>query len=353
MGPRTAVKRATSIFLAIAGVGLAVAIVVWLGAGKVVRAVLSVGWGGFALIVLWSFVLFGVLALAWRLVCRGSSYPAVLWGRLVREGGSNILPFSEVGGVAFGARALVLARVPWARALASSIADVSAEFIGEIPFMLFGLTVIFGRRGLASILVPLCVGLGLLAAAVAGLVWAETHSARVFRALGRRIAARTAKKRERQADALQGEFDRIFSEPRRMIAAAGIHFLGWLGGGVTVWLTYRFLGGHIGLVPAIAIEGLLSGALAVAFLIPGGLGVQEASYVALGHLFGMPAHMSLGLSFLRRARDIVVGAPALLSWQIAEARQLRKHRPGECEDDSAPLSPGPDPATPPQAPEPR
>ena len=38
----------------------------------------------------------------------------------------------------------------------------------------------------------------------------------------------------------------------------------------------------------------------------------------------MPAHMSLGVSLLRRARDIVVGAPALLSWQVTEARRLRE-----------------------------
>ncbi len=38
----------------------------------------------------------------------------------------------------------------------------------------------------------------------------------------------------------------------------------------------------------------------------------------------MPAHLSLSLSLLRRARDIVVGAPALVSWQVAEAAALRK-----------------------------
>jgi uncharacterized membrane protein YbhN (UPF0104 family) len=73
-----------------------------------------------------------------------------------------------------------------------------------------------------------------------------------------------------------------------------------------------------------ALEGMLSGALAIAFLVPAGIGVQEASYVALGQLFGMPAHLSLSLSLLRRARDIVVGAPALASWQVAEAAALRR-----------------------------
>jgi len=36
--------------------------------------------------------------------------------------------------------------------------------------------------------------------------------------------------------------------------------------------------------------------------VPGGLGTQEISHVAIGSLFGMPAHMSLGVPLIRRAR---------------------------------------------------
>ncbi len=93
-------KRA-SILLAILGVGLGIGLVVWLGAGKVVHAVTSVGWIGFAVLVGWQFLVFIVLAEAWRLLCRHGRFGALVFGRLVREGGTNILPFSEVGGTRF------------------------------------------------------------------------------------------------------------------------------------------------------------------------------------------------------------------------------------------------------------
>ena len=50
--------------------------------------------------------------------------------------------------------------------------------------------------------------------------------------------------------------------------------------------------------------------------------MEEVSYVLIGQVFGVPASLSIGLSLLRRARNIVIGAPALIAWQIVEARRL-------------------------------
>lgn len=317
-----------SILLGVLGVGLGIALVVWLGAGKVVHAVTSVGWRGFGILVGWQLLLFIVLAEAWRLVCRHGRFGALVFGRLVREGGTNIMPFSEVGGLVFGARAVMLAGVRWPRAIASSLADVTAEFVGELPFILFGFIMLITYDPHSSLVGPLTGGVGLVLLGAAGLVWAEKHAHRLFHGLGRRIAARFSSAAAKGADEVEREFNIIFSSARRLGAASGLHLLGWIGGGVTVWLAYHLQGGHVSIAAAMAIEGLLSAALAVAFLVPAGIGVQEAAYVAIGALFGMPASLSLGLSLLRRARDIVIGAPALVAWQVAETRALRK-RPGE------------------------
>lgn len=254
----------------------------------------------------------------------GAKLWAVVWGRLVREGGVNILPLSEFGGLAFGARAVTLTGVPGPRAIASIVADVAAEFMGEIPFIVFGIVMLSARQPNSSLVLPLAVGLGLLAGAFAAMIWAEHHWAALYRAITRRVASRWLRRVAEQADATQHELDNLLGRTRRLGAAAAIHLVGWSGGGLTVWIAYRLLGGRIDIVSAMALEGTLSGALAVAFLVPAGIGVQEASYVALGRLFGMPAHLSLSLSLVRRARDIVVGAPAVASWQAAEAAALRR-----------------------------
>jgi hypothetical protein len=45
--------------------------------------------------------------------------------------------------------------------------------------------------------------------------------------------------------------------------------------------------------------------------------------MALGHAFGIEPSVALGLSLLRRGREIIIGIPVLLAWQIMEMRNLR------------------------------
>ena len=68
---------------------------------------------------------------------------------------------------------------------------------------------------------------------------------------------------------------------------------------------------------------LLGALLGAAFLVPGGAGVQEAGYVGLGVAFGLPPEVALGVSLLRRARDLAFGVPILAVWQWTEWRRLR------------------------------
>ena len=53
-------------------------------------------------------------------------------------------------------------------------------------------------------------------------------------------------------------------------------------------------------------------------------GVQEAGYIGLGALFGIPAELALGAALLRRGRDLAWGVPILLAWQWREVRRLRR-----------------------------
>lgn len=314
--------KKVAVVIAIAGVGLGVGLVVWFGAGKIWQALTAVGWGGFAIIVAWQLVTFLVLGTAWHVVYPAGRWPVLVWGRLVREGAANILPFSEAGGLVLGARAIAIEGVPLAASIASSLADTAAEFIGEIPFILFGVVVLLAHGPKESVLIPAIIGASLVLAGGGALIWAERHSARLFQAIGKRIAKRWTRRGRAEAVEVEREFEGLFASARRIGCAAGLHLIGWMSGGVTVWICYSLLGAKVSLLSCIAIEGLLSAALVVAFLVPMGLGVQEVSYVLIGRAFGVPAYLSIGLSFLRRARDITIGAPALASWQIVEARRL-------------------------------
>jgi uncharacterized membrane protein YbhN (UPF0104 family) len=88
------------------------------------------------------------------------------------------------------------------------------------------------------------------------------------------------------------------------------------------------MGHPLPFLSVVTIESLLFAARNAAFIVPSGLGVQEGVYALLGPLFGLPSEAALALSLLKRARDIAIGVPVLLTWQGAEARQSWKDRKG-------------------------
>lgn len=315
-----------SIALALAGLLLGTALIAWFGIDRVINGVRRVGWGDFAAIVGWQLVLFAVLGLAWDAIvpAREGRRPWVfVWGRMVRDASANCLPFSQVGGFVFGARAATLHGVSWSLATASTVVDVTAEFLAQLAFTAIGLGVLLARAPESSLAVPVEVGLGLAVMAGVALIWLQQGAAPLFAKLGRRIAGRWFENAQDRVDVLQAELVLIYGHAARLAIGFFVHLLGWLGTGVAGWITYRALGVPIDLDDALAIEALLSAMAAIAFLVPVNAGVQEAGYAGLGAIFGVPPELSLGVSLVRRARDLAVGIPILLFWQFLEMRHLR------------------------------
>lgn len=314
-----------SIAFAIIGLLLGTLLIAWFGAGQVVDSVLSVGWGGFALVVAWQLVLFAICGLAWTAVMPEPWRRAwlIIWGRMVRDAATNCLPFSPIGGFLFGGRALTLQGVPGSIAAASTIVDVTAEVLAQIAFAALALILLIARQPNSTLAIPLAIGLGVAVLAVGLFFWLQRGAAGIFSRLGRRIAGEWFENAQERMDTLQTELNQIYGQTGRLALGFAIHLLGWLGTGVAGWLGFHLLGADIDLDAALIIEGLLHAAFAVAFMVPANVGVQEAVYAGLGALFQVPPDVSLGVSLLRRARDIAVGVPILLIWQLLEMRRLR------------------------------
>ena len=316
-----------SLVLAIVGLLLGTVLVGWFGAGRVFAGVLSVGWGGFALVLGWQLVLFAVLGLAWDAIAPRREARKVwlfIWGRMVRDASANCLPFSQVGGFVFGARAVTLHGVGWPLATASTVVDVTAEFLAELAFTGIGLGILIARAPESKLAVPVEIGLGLAVMAGMALIALQQGAAPLFAQLGRRIAGRWFRDARERVDVLQTELSLIYGHTFRLVVGFLVHLLGWLMTGVAGWITYRLLGVRIDFDDALAIEALLAAASAATFLVPVSAGVQEAGYAGLGAIFGVAPELSLAVSLVRRARDLALGVPILLIWQVFEMRRLRR-----------------------------
>ncbi len=315
-----------SLALALAGLALTTVLIGRSGAGRVFAGVLRAGWGGFGLYLGWQCVMFLPLGLAWDAIARGRGerrLPVFIWGRMVRDAASNALPFSQLGGFVIGGRAVMLAGISWALATASTVLDVTAEFLAEVVFAGIGLGVVLLHDPGTKLRIPIALGMAGGVAAAGVFIWMQRGANSLFARLGGRIAAGRFAGTAERLDALGQELAVLHAHNGRLAVSFLLHLLGWMMSGVGTFIAYRALGVPVKFEVALAIEALLSAISAATFLVPAGIGVQEASYAGLGAIFGLPVDISLSVSLLRRARDLSLGIPILLAWQAWEMRRLR------------------------------
>ena len=334
-------KRLSLAFM-LAGILLAILMVVAFGAHHVLAALLSVGWGGFALMVAAQLAVTLLLALAWFIIlpeARLRTYLILYWGRLVREGGGRFLPFLPVGGFVMGARAVSLTGMPMPLAAASTLVDVAAEFSAEVLFAALGLVVLVVWQPHSSLILPVGAGIVIAGLAAGVFIALPGRGTRLVQKLAARIGAGESPALG-PLDRMADQFDAIYGRKPAIMVAILCHFLGWLGSAAMSWLAYHLLGARITISQALAIEALLRAALSMTFFVPGAAGVQEAAYAGLGAIFGVPVDISVAVSLLTRARDLVIGLPALLIWQWLEIHALRRDgRPLGRRDSNAKFAP--------------
>jgi putative membrane protein len=307
---------------------LGAGLLVWLlwraGLPAIVGAVARMGVAGFATLIAFQLGLTLMMGLAWGLLGAGradSTFGRYVWGRLVRDAAGQALPFSQVGAVVLGGRALSLEGVDGAFATASTVTDLAVEFTGQVAFVALGAGLLAYFRPHEPIGRPvLFVILGLVAMAAA-LVVAQLRGAPVIERLLRRFLNRNSGGSEGSLPVAQA-FAEIRRRPTALMLAWILHFAGWVLGAVQTWLTLRFLGAPVSLGGALVIDSLTAGAKAVGFLIPGSLGVQEGALILLGQLFAVASPAALALSLVRRGRDLVIAAPTLVLWQMLHGERI-------------------------------
>lgn len=320
--------KARVILAAVAGLALVTGIVAWIGVRAVAGAISALGWGGFALFCLSWLPVVAILGAAWLaatpwLAVRRAGI--LVWARMLRDAGSEVLPLTQVGGIAVGARAVIAAGVPESRAVASTLTDVVVEVAGQVLYTLIGLAVTATRLTgaiAAPILWPALGGLTLLFAVAAGFLAGQRRaSAWIERQVGQRLPASLGR-----VEAVTAALDEILARRGRIALAVALHLAAWIASAATSWLALHLMGVPIGFAEVIALESLMYAVRTVGFALPGNLGVQEGAYVLLGPMFGVPAGDVLALSLLKRGRDLAVGVPVLLIWQAREGHGLLRRR---------------------------
>jgi len=312
------------------GVILCVALVVRQGVGSVAAAAAGVG-SGFLVILLLHLAQVTADGMGWRAVLAGEPRPPAglfVWGRWIAESVNDLLPVMGVGGNVVRARALAGAGVPGPTAGASVLVDMTVIMSTQLPVTLLGLGLLVAYFDAGALVGRVLLGVLVPASMLAGFVLAQRRG--LFGA-GARLIERFVQSSEQlaisgSAAALDREVHRLYRNRGALLAAVAWHALGWLIGTTEVWLTLHYLGHTVSLASAVMWQSLADVVRTAAFFVPGALGVQEASYLVLGRLLGVPPDAALALSLIGRARELIFGAPGLLAWRARSAAALRSRR---------------------------
>jgi putative membrane protein len=315
----------------LAGVIAAVYLVWSIGFDSVFGAIARAGFAGLALLCLYALVVFVSLAFAWYFLLPPAERRAVsdlYIARLVRDSIAEISPFSPVGGMVAAARLMILKGMSPAYAAASVAADATTEAMAQVAFLAFGLGWGFTQfqhlQGSGPLTQAMIAVLLLAAPGIALLIFLQKRGA----GFAQRIAGRFFPQ-VREGVSFRAAIEELYDSPSRLAISAAWHLIAWIGAGGGTFIAFRLVGGEISLTNAVALEALLCTIRSIAAFVPAAIGVQEAGYVMLAPLFGLSAEMGLAVSLLKRAREIVLGVPALIYWQTVEGRAVLRaaHEP--------------------------
>ena len=304
------------------GIGVLALVLTHFDLGLVRQALGRAGFGGLAIVTGAGLAAELVLAIGIiPLLPRPMPLRVVFAARQLRDSSSDVLPITQIGGVAFAARAFVLAGLDAFSASASVIADLTTETFAQGLYVLAGVGASLSLLHRNALLSPwtgamlagaLFLSIGSLLFAVLqlnGSRWAEKIGGRLFSGSMGNFS-----------EAVHG----IYRRRGKVATSILLQFAGWIASGLWLWVVLKVMDIDAGLGSAIAIQALVEGLRSATVFVPAAIGVQEAGYAAVAPVFGLPPEIGLAVSLLRRARDILVAVPVLLIWQLLETRRAAR-----------------------------
>ena len=265
-------------------------------------------------------------AIAWQLLLpQGSTLTLAqaCFARWIGEAVSALVPASTVGGELARVRVATVVGLPAPVAGASVLVDLTLATITQVVFSIAGVAALFHLSGDGGGMVAqIAIGVTVFAVLIAGFLAIQLGAPlrRLAALLGPMVGERARDRMIHNARLADGVLTAIYAQHHSLIASAIWRLAGWVAGAGEFWLGLYLLGHPIGLVEAVMLESLVQAARSAAFIVPAGLGVQEATLVGLGTTIGVPAEAALALSLLKRSRELLLGVPGLVAWTVLERR---------------------------------
>jgi putative membrane protein len=318
-------KRLTILALLV-GLAAVAALVVWQGAAEIARAMGELGLG--VLLLLPVYVLYLLISAAsFRYLFPVYQIPAVvpLFNALWIGGAVNtVFPVAQLGGEAVKARILHYYGSSGPVAACAALADTTVSalslaiwgfvgvgslfYLGVDPKIAMGIltgVALFSASAVAFFVLQRIGTVGFLAKSVSGLSETKRWGVVIDNVKDVDVAVRA-----------------VYGDKIRFGMSILVRLLARFAMSLEIWVAASLMGHPIGLIEAFMFRSLIATVRGAAFFVPQGLGVQEAAFIALGGLVGVPPGIALSISLATRVRELIESIAGVLMWQHLEGKSL-------------------------------
>jgi putative membrane protein len=252
----------------------------------------------------------------------------VFWVTTVREAIDRLLPVATIGGGIVGVRLMCWRGLSAVAVSATVIVEILLTLVALYLFAVLGLLLLLGlspegpqyHRLLPAVLLSLPIPV------VTALLLRYGSVFTVLESFLRSMVGISAM--SEAAAGLDRELRACLRRGGSLFFAGSLQLVALITSSFEIWFVLHLLGRPIDFSAAVILESLTQALRHLAFFVPAGLGVQEASLVLLGHALGVSSELALAVSLAKRIRELLCGLPPLASWQFLEARRLRSSRQG-------------------------
>src|SRR5260370_5570801 len=203
-----------------------------------------------------------------------------------------------MGGWLLGARGGAITGVPASIAAASTIVDLTLEFLSKLAYTALGLFLLMHLRPASPVAVPIAIGLAIAGLIAVALVVVQRRGFDLFDRFARLLGRGWADRSATGAAAVHSALARIHQRKAGLRIGFVLHLACWVASAVQAWIALSLAGSPLDFSAVLVIESLVYAIRTVSFAIPHAVGVQEGAYVLIGTTFELTPEMALALSLL-------------------------------------------------------
>lgn len=297
---------------------------------EVIETIGSVGWGVLLVCV---FALPNLMlgAEAWRrLFPRGlkPNYGQAFFAWCTGFSVNVILPVASTGGEAAKIALFSYLGRPARSTLTTIVVDRTMQAVSMLFWGLAGILTLAAVAPQEAIVLPALAASSLMAMGIGAFMAIQISGGFAFLA---RHASRLVKEEKREGLAETAlDMDRaiktIYRRRGALAISATLHLAEKFVLVGEVMLASHLLGHPLDFGEALMIRAIVDAIRMIAFFIPGGLGIQESAFIALGAIFGGGPSDMLAISLVTRIREILPSIPFMIYFQVINARYMLRRR---------------------------